>query len=164
VGPEDVARELEHPAAHELLSEASVARLAYNGPDGFPRVVPCGFWWNGTHVVVCTAITAPKVRALQARPEVALTIDVPDAPGGAKELLLRGVASVEIVEGVADEYLAASRKGIAEEHLAEFERNVRATYDQMARISIEPRWARLFDFGTGRMPKFLTELVQKAAE
>jgi len=32
-------------------------------------------------------------------------------------------------------------------------------YDQMARISIEPAWARFLDFGAGRMPAFLTNLV-----
>lgn len=32
-------------------------------------------------------------------------------------------------------------------------------YDQMARISIEPVWARFLDFGAGRMPSFLTELA-----
>src|SRR6266542_251315 len=43
--------------------------------DGFPRVIPIGFWWNGTDIVVCTAPTAPKVKALGERPNVALTID-----------------------------------------------------------------------------------------
>jgi hypothetical protein len=35
-------------------------------------------------------------------------------------------------------------------------------YDQMARISIEPAWARFFDFGAGRMPSFLTKLAGDA--
>jgi hypothetical protein len=43
--------------------------------------------------------------------------------------------------------------------LAEFERNVRSTYKQMVRISIEPQWARFFDFGAGRLPAFLANLV-----
>ena len=36
-------------------------------------------------------------------------------------------------------------------------------YDQMARISIEPVWARFFDFGAGRMPSFLTKLAGDAS-
>jgi len=32
----------------------------------------------------------------------------------------------------------------------------------MARISIEPRWARFYDFGPGRMPSFLVELASGA--
>ena len=39
------------------------------------RVIPIGFWWTGDRIVVCTSDTAPKVRALAARPPVALTID-----------------------------------------------------------------------------------------
>jgi hypothetical protein len=33
----------------------------------------------------------------------------------------------------------------------------------MARISIEPRWARFYDFGAGRLPAFLSELVGEAS-
>ena len=35
-------------------------------------------------------------------------------------------------------------------------------YDQMARISIEPVWARFFDFGAGRMPSLTDELAGDA--
>jgi hypothetical protein len=46
-----------------------------------------------------------------------------------------------------------------ESQLAEFERNVRSVYEQMVRISIEPRWARFYDFGAGRLPALLANLV-----
>jgi hypothetical protein len=42
--------------------------------------------------------------------------------------------------------------------LREFERQVRAVYRQMARISISPNWARFYDFGAGRVPAFLARL------
>jgi hypothetical protein len=45
------------------------------------------------------------------------------------------------------------------EGLAKFEESVRATYDQMARISIVPGWARWFDFNEGRLPDFLAKLT-----
>lgn len=161
-----VTRELELPASRDLLEREGLARLAYNGADGFPRVVPVGFFWNGAEVVVCTATTAPKVRALSARPQVALTIDTGSSPDGSKQLLIRGVASVDIVDGVPDEYLAQSRKGLdkelGQEGLAEFEHNVRKMYHRMARIGIRPQWARLYDFGAGRLPPFLAELAEKA--
>lgn len=48
---------------------------------------------------------------------------------------------------------------MSEPQLAEFERNVRSTYQQMVRISIEPLWARFYDFGAGRLPAFLVNLV-----
>jgi hypothetical protein len=33
--------------------------------------------------------------------------------------------------------------------------------DQMARIAITPNWVRFYDFGAGRMPQFLNELVER---
>jgi hypothetical protein len=102
------------------------------------------------------------VKALSSRPNVAITIDAGDTPADAKALLVRGLASVEIIDGVPDEYIAAATKVMDADGVAEFERQVRSLYDRMARISIEPMWARYFDFGAGRMPAFLTKLVTDA--
>jgi nitroimidazol reductase NimA-like FMN-containing flavoprotein (pyridoxamine 5'-phosphate oxidase superfamily) len=157
--PQEITAELEHPGARDLLASATLVRLAYDGSDGFPRVIPIGFHWNGNEIVVCTAATAPKVKALSARPNVAITIDVGDTPTEARALLVRGRARVDIVDGVPDEYIEASKKVLAADHFAEFERQVRSLYDRMARISIEPAWARFFDFGAGRLPSFLTKLA-----
>ena len=160
--PQEITQELEHPEARRLLASATLLRLAYEGSDGFPRVIPIGFYWNGAHIVVCTAATAPKVRALSSRPNVAVTIDVGDTPAEAKALLVRGLARLDIVDGVPDEYIAASRKVMGADQVTEFERQVKSMYDQMARISIEPVWARFFDFGAGRMPRFLQKLANDA--
>jgi len=149
--------DLRHPDAQKLLRSPDPARLAYNGRDGYPRVIPIGFLWNGTDIVVCTAPTAPKVAALTERPNVALTIDTPGPP--ARALLVRGVASIEIVDGVASEYLAAAAKSTKGDELAAFEANVRSLYKQMARITIAPTWARYYDFGAGRLPTFLHRLL-----
>jgi len=157
--PHVITEELGQPGARDLLASATLLRLAYDGPDGFPRVIPIGFHWDGDRIVVCTAATAPKVKALSARPEVATMIDAGDTPAEAKSLLVRGLASVDIVDGVPDEYLAASAKVLDGDQLTEFERQVRSLYDRMARISIEPVWARYFDFGAGRMPSFLMKLA-----
>ncbi len=154
--------DLHHPDAQVLLQSPDPARLAYSGPDGFPRVIPVGFWWTGTDIVVCTAPTAPKVRALAERPNVALTIDVIGPP--ARALLLRGVATIEIVDGVAPEYLAAAGKSTSGDELAAFEAGVRALYKRMARITIAPTWARYYDFGAGRFPTFLRRLVDAQAD
>jgi nitroimidazol reductase NimA-like FMN-containing flavoprotein (pyridoxamine 5'-phosphate oxidase superfamily) len=156
---QELADELGQPGAQQLLNGSAAAHLAYNGPDGFPRVIPIGFYWNGDRIVVCTATTAPKVAALSSRPNVAMTIDSGDTPEGAKSLLVRGIASLETVDGVADEYLAMSTKSMDAAQRAEFEREVRKVYKQMVRISIEPRWARFFDYGAGRLPAFLEKLV-----
>jgi len=72
---------------------------------------------------------------------------------------VRGIAAVDFVDGVPDEYLAGSRKSLGAEQAETFERQVRSLYEQMARISIEPRWARFYDFGAGRIPSFLSKLA-----
>src|SRR5438477_637203 len=144
---------LRHPDAEQLLRTPDPARLAYNGPDGFPRVIPVGFLWNGTAIVVCTAITAPKVKALRERPNVAITID--DIGPPARALLVRGVANVEIVDGVAPEYLAAAAKSTQGDDLAVFEAQVRATYKQMARITVAPNMGALLRLWRRQVPDLL---------
>jgi hypothetical protein len=37
--PQEIIEELEHPGARNLLDSATLLRLAYNGSDGFPRVI-----------------------------------------------------------------------------------------------------------------------------
>jgi hypothetical protein len=74
---------------------------------------------------------------------------------------VRGIAALETVDGVPDEYIAAATKSFDESELVEFERNVRSVYKQMVRISIEPQWARFYDFGAGRLPTFLANLVNE---
>ena len=143
-------------AAEEILRTATLSRLAYDGIDGTPRVIPIGFLWTGDAVVVATHPTAPKFKALKARPRVALTIDTPSP---ARSVLLRGDAEIDVVDGVVPEYLEAAAKSMEGEALAAFEASCRETYDQMARISITPDWARYFDFGAGRFPDFLRQLT-----
>ena len=159
--PREVEAELSTAGAQELLTSGSAAHLAYIGNDGTPRVIPVGFFWTGDQAVVATATTSPKVAALTARPDVALAIDTGDTPEQARALSIRGRASVEIVDGVVPEYLAAARTTMDAEAAAEFEQNVRKMYDQMARIAITPSWVRFYDFGAGRMPRFLQELAEQ---
>ena len=106
----DVFQVLNDPLAQELLHAPLLARLAYNGTDGEPRAIPIGFYWSGAELIVCTATNAPKVRALRKNPKVALTIDTDTMPPHV--LLVRGTASVEVVDGIPDEYLEASHKSV----------------------------------------------------
>src|SRR5260370_32344463 len=112
----DEMRVLNDPLAQELMGSKIPARVAYISVDGSPRAVPLGFHWNGEQFVICTIPGAPKVRALAAHPQVALTIDTDTFPPHV--LLVRGSASLETVRGL---------------------------YQQMVRITIEPRWAKLLD-------------------
>jgi hypothetical protein len=156
--PEQVTEVMHDPLAQELLHSAIPVRMAYNGTDGLPRAIPIGFLWKDERIVVCTSSNAYKVKALSANPKVALTIDT-EAPYRA--LLVRGTASLEIVDGVPPEYLEASRKAMNDEQQAQaFEAEVRSLYEQMARISIAPEWAKVLDFQT-RLPSAVEELVKK---
>ena len=53
-----------------------------------------------------------------------------------------------------------SCRGGRAEQARQFEAAVRSMYQQMARITIQPRWARYYDFGGGRVPGFLLKLAQ----
>ena len=145
-------------AGEEILRSATLARLAYDGVDGTPRVIPIGFLWTGQAVVLATHPTAPKVAALRARPRVALTIDTPSP---ARSVLLRGEAEIEVVEGPVPEYLEAAAKSMEGDELAASRRPAAKPTTGWRGISIVPDWARYFDFGAGRIPGFLRELTSR---
>ena len=146
------------PVAQELMKAAIPARFAYNAPDGSPRVIPIGYLWNGEMFEMWTAVNSPKVRALAANPKVALTVDSNDFPPHV--LLVRGNAEVEVVEGVPDGYLEASRRYVGEAGMPEFEAGVRALYKQMAIIRVTPTWAKIHDFET-RLPSPVEALIRE---
>jgi Pyridoxamine 5'-phosphate oxidase len=157
VDHDEVIEVLEKPISRELLGSNIPARLAYAGLDGDPRVVPVAFWWTGAHLVVCTIPTMAKVRALQRNPRVAITIDT-QGQWPPRVLLIRGAARLEPVTGVPDEYVAASRKVTPADVFADWEAGVRALYDRMVRITIEPDWAKLLDFET-TLPKAVEDQI-----
>lgn len=153
-------KHLDDPGAQDLLRSDQPLRLAYCGRDGLPRVVPIGFIWKEEKLVVCTAPSAPKVAALNERPNVAVTIDRGNTSATAKQLLIRGTTTIEIVDGVAPEYFAASAKTLSGTDLEGFEAQVESVFEQQARISITPEWARFYDFGAGKLPPFLRRLAE----
>jgi len=156
--------ELSHPEAQRMLKNSPLLRLGYNGTDGTPRVIPIGYFWTGSEVVICTATTAPKVRALAQRPKVALSIDEGATPQDSKAILIRGAAVLETVDGVPEEYIAGARKVMAPEQIPAFEEACAQMYEQMVRITITPAWARFFDFGAGRLPAFLGQVAADAQQ
>ena len=156
----EVLNVLNDPVAQELLQSRIPARVAYNGLDGTPRVVPLGFLWNGQQFVICTIPNSPKIRALASNPHVALTVDTEDFPPHA--LMVRGTASLVTVDGVPPEYLESSRKSVGDAHMPEFERQVRGMYKRMVKITVEPTWAKVLDFET-RLPSAVEQLVRQGA-
>ena len=104
---------LKDPVALELLASSVPARLAYCWTDGTPRVVPIAFHWNGEAFVMGTPPTAPKVGALAANGNVALTIDDDTFPY--KVLLVRGVVELEHCDGLTPEYELAVHRCMGQE-------------------------------------------------
>jgi nitroimidazol reductase NimA-like FMN-containing flavoprotein (pyridoxamine 5'-phosphate oxidase superfamily) len=157
----EVDQVLRDDVVREILETTTLARLAYTAKDGSPRVVPIGFAVRGDRIVLSSASFAQKVGALRRDPRVALTIDIEAQPPAA--LLLRGTAEIEIVPGVTEEYLEASRPHVSPGHWDEFEADVRGLYDEMARISISIDWAKVIDFRT-RMPESIERLVAQRGD
>ena len=156
----DILDVINDPVSQRLINSTIPARLAYAGVDGFPRVIPVGFHWDGARFLVGSPDNAPKVKALRERPQVALTIDTEGMPPNV--LLIRGVASVEVVDGVHDAFLDASRKRVSPEAWPEWEAGVRGLYKTMALIAIEPTWAKVLDFET-RLPQPVEQLLKGTA-
>jgi hypothetical protein len=159
--PTDVAVILEKPISQEML-DRDITRLAYVAEDGTPRVVPIGFTWNGSEVVMCTPTNAPKLESLRRNPAVALTIDTEVHPPSI--LLIRGDAVLDEVEGIPDEYLEAnSTYQMTPEQRVEWETEIRSLYDSMVRIVVKPTWAKLIDFDE-TLPTPVEELMRRREE
>jgi hypothetical protein len=149
---------LEKPISQELLHR-DLARLAYVAADGTPRVIPIGFTWNGSEIVMCTATNASKVGSLRRNPAVAITIDTEAHPP--KILLMRGNAMLDEVDGIPDEYLQMSGTyQMTPEQRVDWEAGVRSLYQSMVRIVVEPTWAKLIDFEE-TLPTAVEELIRR---
>ena len=128
------------------------AHLAYTWKDGTPRVVPIWFHWDGSSVVMCSPVNAPKVSCLSDGAPVAVTIDSYDFPYTV--LYLRGQAAVDEVDGVAAEYASAATRYFGEEQ-------GKAWVDQlpagmvMTRFAVRPQWVAVLDFQT-RLPSAIS--------
>lgn len=157
--PTEINEVLNRPLSQELLARA-LTRLAYVAKDGTPRVVPIGFVWNGSEIVMCTVKNAPKLASLRRNPAVALTMDTEAHPP--KILLVRGRAELDVVEGIPDEYLRGNGAyEMTPEQRAAWEAEVRSLYDGMVRIVVTPTWAKLIDFET-TLPSAVEELIHAA--
>ncbi len=157
---EEVAEVLAKPYAQQLLDGPEPARMAYEGLDGDPRVIPIGFWTEGARVVMATVPKSAKVAALRTNPKVALTIDQGAFPP--KALLIRGTAAVKLVEGIPDGYLTAGRKVMSDDQYPGWVAGVQGLYDEMVVITITPTWAKLLDFET-TLPKSVEDLIKEKA-
>lgn len=150
---------LQDPVAQQLLHQQTVMRLAYTWTDGTPRVVPHWFHWNGREIVLGSPADAPKVTVLQARPDVAVTIDTVEFPP--QVLMIRGQAVVEVLDRVPDEYAETARRYFGEEQGHAWVKQVGELCPRMARIAIRPTWVGLLDF-EGRLPGAIARAIAQA--
>lgn len=157
---DQVAEVLGRPYSQELLAR-DITRLAYVAKDGTPRTIPIAFTWNGSEIVMCTSLNAPKLPALRRNPAVALTIDTESHPP--KILLIRGRAELDVVDGIPEEYLRmnGTYEMTAEQRVV-WEAEVRSLYKGMVRIVVTPTWAKLIDFET-TLPSAVEELARERA-
>jgi hypothetical protein len=153
-----VAATLDDPLSRAML-DRDIARLAYTATDGTPRVVPIGFHWNGTEIVMCTPPNAPKLASLRRNPAVALTIDTEVHPPTI--LLIRGTCTLDHVDGIPDEYVTANTTyEMTAEQRAQWEVEIRSLYPSMVRIVVTPTWAKLIDFDR-TLPTPVQELIEE---
>ena len=150
---------LRSDVAQRLLNSTVPARLAYVAADGTPRIVPTWFVWTGEELVMATFVAAAHVRhaaarlrALRARPDVAVTIDTEGTPP--LVLSIRGRASVSEVDGLAEEYAQAARRYMGEEAAAGYLAQLDRPGTRMARVAVRPTWVGIIDFQT-RLPSTL---------
>ncbi len=106
------------PVAQRLLHAATPARFAYTGLDGAPRVIPIGWEWDGSALLMWTVPRSAKVRALQHDARAAVTIDTNEFPP--KVLLVRGTATLEEIEGVPQGYLEAGHRNVGDDQYDEW--------------------------------------------
>lgn len=150
---------LDDPVAQRLLQSTIPARLAYNWLDGSPRVVPIGFHWNGTELVLGTPPDAPKMKALHDGAKVAISIDSDSMPY--KVLLVRGHVRTDTVQGIAPEYEKMVIRTLGEDGGKAWMDNVRPIVGEMVRVFVTPEWVGILDFET-RFPSAIERAMENA--
>lgn len=95
---------------------------------------------------------AARIRALRAKPAVALTIDTEALPP--EVLLIRGRAEIDEVDGVDPDYALAARRYLGESQAEAYLNEIDRPGTRMARISVLPAWVGVVDFVT-RLPSAL---------
>ena len=150
---------LDHPVAQELVQSPLPCRFAYVRADGSPDVVPIGFHWNGTEFVLGTFPNSVKMHALHDGDKVALTIDTDALPY--KVLRVRGRVRTDVVDGIAPEYEAMTRRTLGDEAGAGWIEQMRPITSSMARIFVTPEWVCVQDFQT-RFPNELERAMEQA--
>lgn len=157
--PQGDVRLLTTPTARDLLATPT-ARLAYDGKDGMPRLIPVNFLWTGGELVIGAFVGTYKVRDLQARPDVAICIDTTDGPP--RVLMLRGRVALNEVDGVLPEYATVQRRLMGEDAGTAYLAAIDQPGLRMVRIALRPTWVGVLDFQEQRLPERTPQPVRAA--
>ncbi len=142
---------LDSPLAKTLLTSTTPARLSYVALDGTPRVVPIWFHWNGRQLVFGTSPGSPKLKAIAAKPALAVTIDTIVWPYQA--LMIRGRAEIERVEGIVPEYELSATRYFGPDRGPAWIEQIAPRYTEMMRLILNPDWAWLLDYAEQPEPR-----------
>jgi hypothetical protein len=152
-------RLLKTDLAERLLTSTIPARYAYTALDGTPRIVASWFVWTGEELVLPTFKSAPhvshaayRVRALRAKPDVAVSIDTESSPP--EVLSIRGKAQISEIDGVAPDYAEAAHRFLGSGQATGYLAQIDQPGTRRARIAVRPTWVAVMDFQT-RMPSAL---------
>jgi hypothetical protein len=154
--PQGDVRLLADPTAQRLLSSNALARFAYVAKDGTPRVIPMGYIWNGTEIIMTTVNGSAKIGSLRARPDVAITIDTAGPPPDV--LLIRGRAELTDTGDVPPEYGQMQRKYYGADQADGNVEMFRQAGVRMTLIVVRPTWVSTLDFQT-RVPHAVLDAV-----
>ena len=113
----------------------SFAHLALTLADGTPQCTPLWFDYDGTHVIINSALGRVKDRAMRRAPQVALAISDPDNPY--RYIQIRGKVVEITEEGAYDmiDHLSDKYRGEPFDHA---EGEVRVTY-RISPESVQPK-------------------------
>lgn len=137
-------REPLDPNVRLLLDSRIPARVSWLGPGPTPRVVPIWFHWTGEDIVLATFAGSQKLREIGDGDEIAVTIDTESFPY--RSLKLRGVATLEPGDGLADAYREAAVRYLGPDTGNRWCQSLTGA-DQVA-IRIRPTWASASDMST----------------
>ena len=139
-----------------MLQAAIPIRLVYFWTDGSPRVVPIGFHWNASEIVIGSPPDAPKLKALSKSPKVAVTIDSNTMPYHI--LLVRGIDGLSTHDGIIPEDVAYCKRYFGEEGANAWLKQLEPLVPRMVRIATQPWWVGIIDFQT-RFPSAVERVL-----
>lgn len=139
---------LSDPVAQELLHGPYPAHLSYVWKDGTARVVPIGFHWNGTEMIMTGTDDAPRNQVIDGQ-KVTVVIDSYTYPF--KVLTIRGTVRTERVLQPPGEYAMACEQLMGKEVAAAWLAGLGPLLPNIAafvKVILTPEWVRITDFET----------------